>query len=162
MSYPQLENVYWELVDQLDANPISLTTSSPQTGTITETLNGSTFMNTVLRSMKQSSLIETAPQSIYRFKNGDYSALIDTQASLPNIFEGISPGLYITMICHEQILAAPLEELQVADKTAGALREYAWLPFYGDAQNLVQTCKTWGAQGPWLGENILQLSIPSC
>ena len=161
-SYPQLETVFWELVDQLDTQPISLTTSSPQTGTITETLNGSTFMNTVLRSMKQSSLIETAPQSIYRFNNGDYSALIDTQASLPNIFEGISPGLYITMICHEQILAAPLEELQTADKAAGALREYAWLPFYGDAQNIVRTCKTWGAQGPWLGENQpLNSSIPT-
>jgi pimeloyl-ACP methyl ester carboxylesterase len=161
-AYPQLETVFWELVDQLDAKPITLTTSSPQTGTITETLNGSAFMNTVLGSMKQSSLITTAPQTIYRFKNGDYSALIDTQASLPNIFEGISPGLYITMICHEQILAAPLEDLQIADKTASALREYAWLPFYGNAQNLIRTCQNWGAQGPWSGENEpLITSIPT-
>ncbi len=152
-AYPQLKNVFWELVNQLDEKPVTVTTSFPQTGTITETLNGSTFMNVILSSIKQSSLIATAPQTIYRFKNGDYSALIDTQSSLPYVFEGISPGLYISMMCHEHILATTLDELQTASQAGDAIREYAWLPFYGDADEVFKTCKTWGAHGPWQKED---------
>jgi len=153
VAYPQLGTVFWNLVRRLDAEPVTVTTSFLQTGTITETLNGSMFLNVILGLVKQSNLISTAPQTIYRFQNGDYSTLIDAQASLPYIFEGISPGLYISMMCHEHILASSLDELKVAAGQSGAIRDYAWLPFYGGAEDLYKTCQSWGSNGPRLGEN---------
>lgn len=152
-AYPQLEATFWDLMAKLDANPVKITTSNYPTGTITESVDGSTFMAVILGSMKQSALISTTPQTIYRFKDGDYSTLIVAQSSLPFAFEGISPGLYISMMCHEHVLATSLEDLQAATAGRQDIREYAWLPFYGSAADLFKTCKSWGASGPRLGEN---------
>ncbi len=152
-AYPQLESVFWELVNQLDSQPVTVTTSFPQTGTITESVDGSIFLNVILGSIKTTDLISTAPQSIYRFRNGDYSSIIAAQTSLPYAFEGISPGLYISMICHEHILATSLEQMPAIDEPMQAIRNYAWLPFYGEAQDIFKVCSTWGATSPRLGEN---------
>ncbi len=152
-AYPQLEKVFWDTVSQLDARPVSITTGSPSTGTIIQSVDGSTFINLVLGSIKVSSLISTAPQTIYRFKNGDYSTMIASQNSLPFAFEGISPGLYISVMCHEHVLATTPEQLQAASSAPQDIREYAWLPFYGNAQDLFNACKSWGATPPVAGEN---------
>lgn len=152
-AYPGLEDVFWELAARLDAQPISVTTSSMQTGTLTETVDGSTFMGIVLGSLKHPQLIGTAPQSIYRLHDGDYSTLIAAQGALPFAFEGISPGLYISMMCHEHVFAITPEELQSAMAARQDIREYAWLPFYGNAEDLYRTCKSWGSIGPVSGEN---------
>lgn len=152
-AYPGLESTFWDLLAQLDAQPVSITTSSYPNGTITEKVDGSTFMDVILGSLKQSDLIATAPQTIYRFKDGDYSTLIVAQSSLPFTFQDISPGLYISMMCHEHILATTPDQLQAAVSGRQDIREYAWLPFYGDAAQLFQTCKSWGAEGPRQGEN---------
>jgi pimeloyl-ACP methyl ester carboxylesterase len=160
-AYPNLETIFWENVDKLDANPVTVTTSTYPIGTVTESVTGSSFKSVVLSSIKSSSFISTAPQTIYRFGMGDYSTLISAQYSLPFVFESISPGLYISMICHEHILTTTLEQLQsIADKHG--VKDYGWLPFYGDASDIFRTCKSWGAKGPSLGENEPVISdIPS-
>ena len=152
-AYPDLETVFWEIVAQLNDQPVSVTTSSAATGTITETMDGATFMSVILGSLRYPDLIPTAPQSIYRFRGGDYSTLIAAQASLPFTFEGISPGLYISMMCNEHILATTTERLQAINAARQDIQNYAWLPFYGTAQDLFDTCQDWGAIGPRLGEN---------
>ena len=160
-AYPNLDTVFWELVNNLNDNPVRVTSSSYPNGTITETVTGTTVMNIILGSIKNSAFISTAPQSIYRFKEGDFSTLIIQQSGLPFAFEGISPGLFISMMCHEHILASTPEELQsAADRQI--IKEFAWLPFYGDTENIYQICKSWGANGPSYGENDPTISdIPS-
>ena len=160
-AYPDLETVFWEIVAKLDTDPVTVTTSTYPVGTVTESVTGSTFMGVVLGSIKSSTFINTAPQTIYRFEMGDYSTLISAQYSLPFAFESISPGLYISMMCHEHILTTTLEELQ-SIATRRGVKDYGWLPFYGDADDIFKTCKSWGAKGPFLGENDPVVSdIPS-
>jgi pimeloyl-ACP methyl ester carboxylesterase len=160
-AYPDLETTFWELVTELDSNPITVTTSNYPTGTITENVTGTTVMNIILGSIKNSYYITTAPQSIYRFKEGDFSTLVLAQSNLPFAFEGISPGLFISMMCHEHILTTTPQELQSASDRQ-IIKDFAWLPFYGTVENIFQTCKTWGATGPVVGENDPTVSdIPS-
>lgn len=160
-AYPDLETVFWQMVNDLDANPVTVTTSNYPVGTITETVTGSTAMSIILGSIKSTGFINTAPQSIYRFRNGDYSTLISAQYSLPYAFEDISPGLYISMMCHEHILATSKEELG-AILTQPGVKDFAWLPFYGNADDIFKACQSWGSKGPLLGENNAVISdIPS-
>ncbi|HUI90239.1 MAG TPA: alpha/beta fold hydrolase [Anaerolineales bacterium] len=160
-AYPNLETTFWDLVKQLDANPVTVTSSNYPTGTITQSVTGETVMNVILGSIKESPYIATAPQSIYRFKNGDFSTLVLEQASLPFAFEGISPGLFINMTCHEQILSTTPAQAQT-DANSQIIRDYAWLPFYGDIENIFKTCKSWGATAPAYGEDDPTVSnIPS-
>jgi pimeloyl-ACP methyl ester carboxylesterase len=160
-AYPNLETVFWDLVNELDTNPVTVTTSGYPNGTLTETVTGTTILNIILGSIKNSYFISTAPQSIYRFKQGDFSTLIIQQSGLPFMFEGISPGLFITMMCHEHVLSTTPEEVQIAANRQ-IIKEFAWLPFYGDTDNVFATCKKWGASGPAYGENAPTISeIPS-
>jgi len=160
-AYPDLETVFWDIVAKLDANPVTVTSSTYPIGTVTESVTGSTFMSVVLGSIKDSYFLSTAPQTIYRFKMGDYSTLISAQYSLPFAFDNISPGLYISMMCHEHVLTTSAEELQSL-MTRRGVKDYGWLPFYGSAEDVFKTCKSWGSQGPSLGENNPVISdIPS-
>jgi len=160
-AYPDLENTFWNLVKQLDTNPITVTSSNYPTGTLTQTVTGETVMDVILGSIKESQYIVTAPQSISRFKNGDFSTLVIEQTSLPFEFDGISPGLFINMTCHEQILSTTPEQVQTSANLQ-IIKDYAWLPFYGDIEDIFKTCKSWGATTPAPGENDPIISdIPS-
>ena len=160
-AYPNLEVVFWDLVNKLDAEPVTVTTSGYPNGTLTETVTGTTVMNVILGSIKNSYYISTAPQSIYRFKDGDFSTLVIEQAGLPFAFEGISPGLFINMMCHEHVMTTTSEEVKNAAPRQ-VIKGFAWLPFYGNTDNVFKTCKNWGANGPTYGENDPTVSdIPS-
>jgi len=161
MAYPSLETMFWDVYKDLDAHPVTLTTSVYPIGTVTETVDGTVFMSIILGSVKSTHFIETAPQTIYRVKDGDFSTLISAQYSLPFAFEDINPGLYISMMCHEHIMATSPQDLESVSTLPG-ISNYAWLPFYGDANDLYKSCKSWGSTGPVLGENDAVVSdIPS-
>src|SRR5208337_915461 len=134
-AYPNLETTFWDLVKQLDANPVTVTSSNYPSGTITQTVTGETVLNVILGSIKESRYIATAPQSISRFKSGDFSTLVLEQSSLPYEFNGISPGLFINMTCHEQVLSTTPEQVQT-DAHLQIIEDYAWLPFYGDIEDI--------------------------
>jgi hypothetical protein len=83
------------------------------------------------------------------------------QYSLPFTFDDISPGLYISMLCNEDILSNTFEEIQGISSHRG-VKDYGWAPFYGRAADIFKTCKSWGSKGPSLGENkALTSDIPS-
>ncbi|HEY9153285.1 MAG TPA: alpha/beta fold hydrolase [Anaerolineales bacterium] len=160
-AYPNLESTFWDMVKQLDANPVTVTSSDYPSGTITQTVTGETVMNVILGLIKYASYVSIAPQSISRFKNGDFSTLVMEQSSLPFTFDGISPGLFINMTCHEQVLSTTLQQAQT-EANLQIIRDYAWLPFYGDIAEVFKTCESWGATPPAYGENNPTVSdIPS-
>jgi pimeloyl-ACP methyl ester carboxylesterase len=159
-AYPDLKTVFWDLVKELDINPVTVTTSAYPMGTVTESVDGSLLLSVVLGAIKNTQFIETAPQTIYRVKDGDYSTLIAAQYSLPYAFDGINAGLYISMMCHEHGLAATADELRVAGERLGV--EHIWRPFYGSAEEMFAACTSWGASGPYLNENTaVRSDIPS-
>lgn len=126
---------------ELNANPVTVTTSAYPIGTVTESVDGGYLLNVILGSIKSSSFIETAPQTIYRVKDKDYSTLIAAQYSLPYAFDGISAGLYISMMCHEHGLAVTDDGFQSVSERLGV--EHIWRPFYGTPEDMVQACTSW-------------------
>ncbi len=160
-AYPDLQKVFWDLVDKLDSNPVKVTVPLP-IGSNTEYVTGSDLIGVTLGLLKTTSLIALAPGVIYKINSGDYSAFAAVQSSLPYEFEGINIGLYISVMCHEQILATTPQDLQVAMDSAHDIGRYFNLPFFGDANTLFSTCKVWGALPPAPGENAAVVSdIPT-
>lgn len=160
-AYPDLENTFWNLVKELDENPVTVTSSDYPTGLVTQTVTGETLINLVLGSIKSSRFIDTAPQTISRFKGGDFSTLVMQQSSLLFMFDDFASGLFINMTCHEQVLSTTLEDART-EANQLIIRDYAWLPFYGDVDDVFKTCESWGAAAPAYGENSPTISgIPS-
>lgn len=160
-AYPDIEAVFWELVSELDANPVTVTTSAYPIGTVTETMDGYYLMSVVMGLAKVSYLIDTAPQTIYRVRDGDYSTLFAAQYALPYAFDGISQGLYISMMCREHVLATSEEELLLASEQMN-VNQAVWRPFYGHFGEMTKACRAWGTAGPSLGENDAVISdIPA-
>jgi pimeloyl-ACP methyl ester carboxylesterase len=148
-AYPNLETDFWDLVAKLNAEPVEVTAPLLTGGRITETVTGSDLVGTLaLGLLKSAWMIPTAPISVNQIKAGDYSTFIAMQSSLPLQFEGINIGVYISMMCHEHILAGTPEELQsVFDVQAEIGRPYNWI-FLGNAKDVFNTCKVWGAVPP--------------
>jgi len=160
-TYPDLKTVFWDLVDQLDAKPVVVTAPLP-VGSNTESVDGADLIGITLALLKTTNLIAYAPETIYKVKGGDFSTFVAMQSSLPYEFEGINIGLYISMMCHEQILATTPHNLQTAMDSQHDIGRYFRLPFFGDAQAMFNTCKVWGAVAPVAGENDATVSdIPS-
>jgi pimeloyl-ACP methyl ester carboxylesterase len=160
-AYPDLKTVFWNLVDQLDAKPVSVTAPLP-VGSNTEKVDGGDLIGISLALLKTSRLIAYAPETIYKIKSGDFSTFVSMQSSLPYEFEGINIGLYISMMCHEQILATTPLSLQATMDSAHDVGRYFRLPFFGDAQAMFNTCKVWGAVAPAAEENAATISaIPA-
>ncbi len=160
-AYPDLEKVFWEVVKELDANPVTLSTSAYPMGTVTETVDGYYLLSVIMGLEKSSDLINAAPQTIYRVKAKDYSTLTAAQYSLPYAFDGITPGLYVSMMCREHVLATTQEELQSTTEKVN-VNDVMWRPFYGDFVKMFEACKSWGVTGPDLGEKEAVVSdIPS-
>ena len=160
-AYPDLKSVFWNLVDQLDAKPVAVSAPLP-VGSNNENVDGSDLIGITLSILKTTELIAYAPEIIYKIKEGDYSTFVSVQSSLPYEFDGINIGLYISMMCHEQILATTPASMQAAMDSQHDLGRYFRLPFFGDAQSMFNTCKVWGAVPPIVGEDAPTISdIPS-
>jgi pimeloyl-ACP methyl ester carboxylesterase len=80
-TYPDLATVFWDVVKELEANPVTLSTSAYPMGTVTETVDGMYLLSVIMGSLRSPDFIITAPQTIYRVKDGDYSTLIAAQYS---------------------------------------------------------------------------------
>jgi hypothetical protein len=162
-AYPNLEKDFWDLVAKLDAHPVSVTAPLLTGGKITETVTGSDLLGVVtLGLLKWAWMIPTAPMSLDQIKAGDYSTFVAMQSSLPNEFNGINIGVYISMMCHEHILSGTPEELQATMDTQQDIgASYHWL-FFGNAKDMFNTCKVWGSVPPAAGEKDPVVSdIPS-
>ncbi len=160
-AYPNLKTVFWDLANKLDERPLTLSTSAYPMGTVTQTVDGYYLLSVILGLERSADLIDTAPQTIYRVNAGDLSTLTAAQSSLPYAFEGINPGVYVSMICREHVLATTVDELQAVSEKVD-VDKTIWRPFYGNFGKMFEACTSWGAFGPDLGEKDAVINdIPS-
>ena len=140
-AYPDLESVYGEVVNQLDAQPFKVTISINGGDNIEQTVDGSTFSNLITWMLRTSQTIGVVPQMIYRIHEGDNSILLLSAAIPLYAFDSISVGTYISVNCRDQVFPMSIEKL---DKT------------------IKEMCQLWEVEAPLPGENEPVISeIPS-
>ena len=131
-AFPNLESVYNEAINKLDTQPVKVTLTINTEKTLEQTINGSTFRNTIIWGLRNPQTIVAIPHFIYRTRDGDYSQLLFA-AALPLItFNSISIGTYVAVNCHDQIFAIPTEGLD---------------------ETIYDLCRLWDMEPPVTGEN---------
>lgn len=155
-SYPDLEDVIYELVDHLNQNPITVPVVHPETGRRYQaSVNGDLFINTLFITMYDPSLMQTLPALVYNTRQGNYdqlSALLPLIAFQPTF----SLGMYQTVVCAEEANFEP-----EAGPVAGVRPELAEL-MRDDNEFLLEICDLWNIPklGPEVNEPVVS-SVPA-
>ena len=131
-AYPDLETVFYDLVEQLDVEPLTVEVTSPLAGQFDDVIvDGAKLTSAVMWALHSSSYIPLVPQAIYDIHDGDYSYLGHCLALPISTYENLALGVMLSVNCHEQIFSSTPKELRV--------------DLYGGGEVLFHICDEWGA-----------------
>ncbi len=100
-TYPNLKQVFYNLVDQLNQNKIHITLTDFKTGkTYPALVDGDTFINVVVQMLYQTDLVPMIPRFIYDVRAGNYATL-ERILSLVVFDKSVNYGMYFSVLCAE-------------------------------------------------------------
>ena len=99
--YPNLDRVFYQLVTDLNANPVHFQTTSIDTGkSYNVTMAGDDFVFVLFSALYASSIIPALPKMIYQVRANDYSLLSQIYGEVE--FDGnFSDGMFYSDECNE-------------------------------------------------------------
>jgi pimeloyl-ACP methyl ester carboxylesterase len=148
-TYPALETTFYELVDQLDREPLSFTLSrSSTTDLYPVLLNGDRLIWAVFQMLYMTDQIANLPWWITSIKAGTASAFPEILQWLIFSDDSLSEGMYYSIECNEETPFGSIEDIESSNKNVN--------PRLVDVFNLEQIhqiCSGWDAKQPTLLEN---------
>ena len=143
LRYPNLKQTFYQLVDQLNANPITIKSKSLNNNkTYTILVNGDALVNWLFESLYATQLISLLPKAIYDLKGGDSTILQETYATLA-YNPDFSQAMYYAVECGEDAAFTSLDE--TTTKSA-SLPPQAKAVADEDFQTTFGICGFWNAQ----------------
>lgn len=144
--YPDLEGVFWDLVERLRAQPVEVPTANLLTWQIGSALvDDKMLVNTIIWGLYDSSVIPYLPQAIFDMRSGDY-AFMTSLLSVPlTSTDGISIGMHFAVNCHEQVFASSPDELGAALAAFPRVESYGRNVTFDDPALFYEACELLGA-----------------
>ena len=137
-SYPHLEETFFGLVDELNANPAIVSLTDPETGQSTNArLSGDDLINMVFQLFYMTEGFSILPKVIENVSNGDY-AFLQFIWPLFAFDRHYSEGMYISVICAEDA------DFELADIPLEGVRSYFAEGLVSDLEDFASTCQIWG------------------
>lgn len=139
-AFPDLETVFYDTVDSLNANPPTITVMDAFTGEEYQVVvTGDRFVGSVFLTLYSGQLLGFLPQTVYQVADGEYTFYAILQ-SLPITTEAsVSRGMYYSVQCYEEVPFTSQEEL---DASGEALPGLESLFSVGDI-GLLEFCDAW-------------------
>jgi pimeloyl-ACP methyl ester carboxylesterase len=130
--FPDLETVFFDLVEELDENPVSVHfEASAQTE---ELMTGNRLLGQLFDSLQRGS-VPFLPANIYAMAAGDYGLMTKLGAS-PSLPKGILiNGMSLSVLCAEEM-----------DYTDADLRHPQFGDFFRDAFDMRDYCAVWSVE----------------
>lgn len=138
-AYPDLGTVFFQVVDQLNAGPVTVDAPG-SSGPVPIEVTGDLFMDTVYVSHYRADVIPNIPKLIYQARDGDYTLLsgrlviyLDRSSSL---------GMNYSVQCYEEVPFSTWDDL-----IAGTLAlEHPQVAYFGTRlAYFYELCETWGS-----------------
>lgn len=146
-AYPDLEATFYQLVDQLNANPATIMVTLPDLGQVEVPLTGDSFMAVSSQALYFKALYSQLPQAIYAALEGDFTlAAALTQAGY-DVGDLINFNKFFATECRSEVAYSDPEALAAAYEEFPRLR-----PVTGtlgvSGETVYQICAAWGLSDP--------------
>lgn len=161
-AYPDLEQIYTDLTQKLDKEPITLTTTFPIIGEKETTIDGMGLTSYLIWALREPEYIRLIPRALGNIQAGDFSFL-EYAVSLPlSGVDGINMGVFISINCHEQVYATTPDEITADLAKYPNTEAFALSSIYGSGEALFNICALWQAKPKSESENTpLTSDIPT-
>ena len=151
-AYPDLEQVYFDLVDQLNVEPATVKIQDPVSGEVYDLLlTGERLIAQTRDLLYLSAILPILPGAIYDMAEGDFSLLALIQSQF--MFKlNLADGMYNSVICTE---LADFTAADMAD-SEGLYPEVALVVEDLIDEVMLQPCQVWGVEhlGEWVTEPV--------
>ncbi len=162
-AYPDLQDVLFEVIDRLNAEPIPITVTNPLDGqSYAALLTGDAVRGNLSVALYTTQLLPAVPQAIYDVYNGDYLLMTQLSSARLALFGALSRGMTFSVVCTEDLIGRSPEELLekraafpeqlVGDVDPEAIIEYG----------IFGICEHWPVEeaGSWIKEALIS-DIPT-
>ena len=142
-AYPDLKNVFYDTVAQLDAKPITVSMAQPNGDQSYAVLvNGDVLINLLFQMLYTTAVLPYLPQFIYSLHAGQWNPGFQVIA-MNIIFEdnNLSEGLNLSVQCGEETPFSSPQALATANAAVLSRLQQAI-----DMQSFFAACSGWGAQ----------------
>jgi pimeloyl-ACP methyl ester carboxylesterase len=137
-AYPDLETVFYDTVDALNAENLTFTATDPISGKSYETaISGDNFVELIFQFLYDSDIIPLLPRLIYDVSQGKSDLLALLVGSLIASQSAVSDGMHQAVQCAEEIAFNSPEAMQAA---AAGLPELAGYFDEGTINSAFDTC----------------------
>lgn len=134
--YPQLETTFYELVNQLNTQPVTF--NDQKYGQIE--MNGDSFANWIYSMLYVTELIPVLPKAIEQISQGNYTTVSQYYGALM-YDNGISDGMYYSVECGEDVAYTTLPKLL---QSTSVLRPAIKPSMIASLQEDFALCQVWG------------------
>ena len=136
-AYPDLRQVFYDLVDGFNAEPVRIPLTDPDSQIIYRAvLDGDTFQGALFQMVYAGSLIPGLPRMIYDAREGRFDFLSNILSIL--IFDRtMSYGMYYSVLCAEDA------DFDPAQQDLSGLPAQIAAAEAGDAVEFLQVCQDW-------------------
>ena len=135
--FPNLRQVFFDLKNKLDKQPVKFNVQLPTGETKEALLNGDGLVGLVFQSMYATSVIPLIPQMIFDIRDGSYDVAAGLQGEFLSEFDKISAGMQYAVQCKEEV---PFTKQADITAVAGQYPDYAALA----SRNAPALCTAWG------------------
>jgi pimeloyl-ACP methyl ester carboxylesterase len=137
-AYPNLEQVFFDVLDELDREPASVQVFDGETGIVYDTLiNGDLFQSTIFQLLYPTEIIPFLPKIIADASERNFDFLANAILPLIIFDRTISEGMYFSVICAEDA------DYDMSDINTSGLPDRIGEAEGRDLATFLKLCQTW-------------------
>ncbi|MFQ5857465.1 MAG: alpha/beta hydrolase [Anaerolineae bacterium] len=111
-AYPNLQEVLFEVIDQLNAEPVPITVTNPLDGqSYHAVLTGDAVVGNLVTFLYLTQIIPVLPQAIYNVHNGDYELMTQLSSTRLTLLDLTSRGMMLSVLCTDDLIGRTPEDL---------------------------------------------------
>jgi pimeloyl-ACP methyl ester carboxylesterase len=111
-AYPDLEDVLFEVIDQLNEEPVPITVTNPLDGQSYDALlTGDGVLSNLVTFLYITRITPVLPQAVYHVYNGDYEMMTQLSSTRLALLDLTTRGMTFSVLCTEDLIGRTPEDL---------------------------------------------------